>query len=192
MNKSTEKETTTAVQKQDRTAVRAAKAIVEKLEKEETIIELAIGGRAKLLPVSATLLEEVNNTIAIPEPPMQMNEDKGREQPNPTDPDYIKAVEAANRKRGVAAMDVMIMFGVDLLDGVPEDDKWLKKLLYMEKLGNIDLSNYDLDDDFDQEFLYKRYIAVPATVVDTITKLSGIGPEEVEEAEGSFQSTQEQ
>lgn len=179
----------TRTKKEPVTAVRAAKEIAEKSEKDETIVELAVGGRAKLLPVSATLLEEVNRSIVMPEPPMQYNEDKGRDQLNPTDPEYIKAVSEANRKRGVAGMDVMIMFGVDLLDGVPEDDGWVKNLRYLEKLGNLDLSNYDLDDDFDREFLYKRYIAVPVTLVDKITKLSGIDSEEVEEAEESFPGT---
>lgn len=180
MNKST---------KEPIAAVRAAKEIADKSEKDETIVELAVGGRAKLLPVSATLLEEVNRTIVIPEPPMQYNDDKGREEPNPVDPDYTKAVIEANRKRGVAGMDVMIMFGVDLLDGVPEDDGWIKKLRYLEKRGSLDLSEYDLDDDFDREFLYKRYIAVPVTLVDKITQLSGIGPEEVETSEESFPGT---
>lgn len=156
--------------------------------KNQVEVILPTGDRALLKPVTASLIDAVTSRIKDPQPPMWYNKEYEREEPNLSHPDYLAGLEEANRQRGIAAMDAMVMFGVELIDGVPEDDTWLKKLRFMEKHGMIDLSGYNLDDPLDQEFLYKRYVAVDSEIITKISEVSGISPAEVAAAEDSFQS----
>lgn len=153
---------------------------------KEAIITLSGNVRAKIVGVPATLIDEVSSRVKDPDVPMWRNEEKDREEPNPSDPKYIKELSEAARQRGLAAVDAMCMFGVELIDPVPDKDTWLKKLQYMEKHGRMDLSSYDLNDPMDIEYLWKRFIAVDATVIQAITRLSGISAEDIAEAERSF------
>lgn len=149
-------------------------------------ITLPTGDIAILKPVTASLIDAVTSRIEDPKPPMWHNEAKDIDEPNPSHPDYLAAVDNANRLRGIAAMDAMVMFGVDLVNGIPEDGKWLKTLRYMEKRGMLSLADYDLEDALDLEFLYKRFVAVDSNVIGKISELSGISPAEVDRAEESF------
>ena len=155
---------------------------------EDKVLTLPGNIQVMVMPVSATLLDEVTSRIVDPEPPMFYNEQKDREEPNPLDPSFIKELQANERKRQVAIMDVMTMFGVVLMNGMPEDDGWVKKLQMMEKLGHLDLSGYDFDDELDMEFVYKRFIVLSASLIGKIGSASGLSEEEVAKAETSFQS----
>jgi hypothetical protein len=148
---------------------------------EEKVDKLSTGIKAKLGPVSASLIDEVTAKVKDPPVPMWHNEEKGRDEPNPGDPAYIEALSDAERERGKAAMDALVMFGVDLVDGVPEDDGWLVKLQFLGVVEDRELSAME------REFVYKKYIAVSAADVGKITELSGISSEELQEAEATFQ-----
>ena len=162
-------------------AVEVAHVINEK-EKGDGTVELSTGYKAKLVPVSASLIDQVTSRIKDPDPPMWMNESKGREEPNPADPKYLRELEDAGRRRGLAAMDALIMFGVELEEPIPEDTTWIKKL----KLLGIDV---DTDDPFEIEFYFKKYIAVSAEDISMVTQRSGMSAEEVAEAERSFRGS---
>lgn len=145
------------------------------------------GVKIRIESVPPSLLDDVTSKIKDPLPPMVMIESKGREEPNPSDPKYLQELAEAEDARNRAIMDTLVLFGVELVDGMPEDDKWLKKVRYLEKLDRIDLSAFDLEDDeLDREFLYKRYFLVDAEVMRMITDKSGINPEEVAKIEDSF------
>jgi len=149
-------------------------------------VTLSTGVRARIVPVAATLLEEVAARIPAPEVPVWHNPDKDRDEPNPLHPRYIEAEAKANRDRGLAAIDAMVMFGVELVDGLPDDDGWLDKLKFLEKKGLLSLDDYDVSDPVDKEFLYKRFIAVASADLALISRRSGITPEEIARAAGSF------
>ena len=83
-------------------------------------------------------------------------------------------------------MDVMILMGVELVDPIPEDDKWVKKIKYLEKVSNVSISDYDLDDEMDREFLYKKYIAVSTEDFFLIGSLSGITQADLDTAKKLF------
>lgn len=168
-------------------AVDAAKYISNRDEKDNIIV-LPGGDKIKVIPVSATLIDEVVSRVEDPEVPMWRNPDKDRDEPNPNDPQYLREVAASERKRGIAAMDAMVMFGIELIDGVPPTDKWLKKLKIMEKMGHVDLSAYDMEDPIDVEFLYKRFILSDANLLNIIGRASGVASEDVQRAEKSFPS----
>lgn len=167
-------------------AVPVAKEKANRDGTENHEVTLAGGVRATLVPVSASLIDEVTSRIKPPKIPMWHNEDKDRDEPNPNDPAYTAELAEVGRKQSTAAIDAIVMFGVELVDGLPEDDKWLKKLQYMEKRGNLDLSSYDVDDELDQEFLYKRFIGVSTDIITKISEISGVSGEDVEDAERSF------
>lgn len=157
---------------------------------EQVTVSLPYGVTATVVPVPPQLMEEVTGRIKDPEIPVWHNEDKGRDEPNPNDPEYLEAVSNADRLRGIASIDAMALFGLDL-DGMPEDDKWLRKLQYMQKRDLIDISEYDLEDEDELEFLFKRYIAMNGNVLKLVVQASGITAEEIESAEASFPGQEE-
>lgn len=152
----------------------------------DQVVTLSTGVRAYLRPVAASLIDEVTARIRDPEVPTWHNPEKDRDEPNPSDPAYQRGLEDANRQRGVAAIDALVMFGIDLADGLPEDGGWLTKLRYLEKRGHLDLSEYDLDDPTDQEFLYKRFVAVASADIALVSMRSGVQGEAVAQAARSF------
>lgn len=149
---------------------------------------LSTGVRVRLGSVSATLIEEVSSRIPYPDVPMWHNEAKERDEPNPGDPKYLDEVAQVDRDRGIAAMDAMILFGVELLDGVPDDDTWVTKLRFLEKRNMLDLGEYDFQDEMDREFLFKRYVAIGAADLDLVGEMIGVSEEAIAAAAESFPS----
>lgn len=158
----------------------AVKTVANKQSDASEVITLSTGIRAKIVPVSASLIDEVTARIKDPKVPMWMNEDKGREEPNPNNPEYQEALQDAQRERGIAAMDAMLMFGVKLVDPVPEDDEWIDSLRFL---------GIEVDDStkMSREFSYKKLVAVGAADLKKVTAASGISEEDIAEAERTFQ-----
>lgn len=164
--------------------------VAKEQDEQDGSTVLSTGVRARMIPVAASLISEVASRVKDPEVPMCYIEEKDREEPNPDDPEYLRKVAEATAKRGTVSLETMVMFGVELIDGVPKDDDWLNRLRFLEKHGNLDLSEYDLDDPMEREFVYKLYIAVGSNDIIEIAKMSGISPEEVERAAESFQGSE--
>lgn len=156
-------------------------------EHDKGIITLSTGVRARIRPVSATLLDEVSQQVAVPAVPRQFIEAKNREEPNPLDPTYLQAVKDSERERGLKTTEALIMFGIELVDGVPAQDEWLPKLLYMQKRGLLALDRFDLNDPLEVEFIFKLYMAVSGADLMYVSMASGLTEKEVAEAMTSFQ-----
>lgn len=178
---------------------RNSSAIVElaknqaKQAKDGTPIKLSTGlGYAVFKPISTVLITEAQATVEDPPVPRWFNEEKGRDEENPNHPDYIRAVEKAAITRFFRVIDALVMFGMILTDdegnetGVPKDATWLRQIQFLAKRGSVDLSGFDLDDEFDQEFLYKRYLAIGNAEIAILTRMSGISEEDIIQAEESF------
>jgi hypothetical protein len=153
----------------------------ERSSNEEEIKTLESGVRVTIHSVAASLIDQVTARIKDPDVPTWHNEEKGRDESNPNDPQYLSELQAADRKRGIAAMDAIVMFGFDLVDGVPEDDLWVKKLSIL----GVDVN---ADDPIELEFAYKKYIAISPEDINLVTSKSGISQEALQEAESSFRS----
>ena len=150
-------------------------------------LTLSTGVKARLKPVSQSIIQDALALLEEPRVPMWKNPDKdGREEPNPLDPEYLEAVEEYRQAQVRTSFDVLSFFGIELVEGLPDDDGWLKRLRMMEKLGHLDLGRFDLDDEIDREFLYKRYVAMGNADYVLIGALSGINPAEVSRAADSF------
>lgn len=162
--------------------------VAKKSKSEDEIITLSTGDLARIHPVTSALIEEAISLVPIPQPPMWYNADKDREEPNPSDPTYLMQLEEARRKQGVATIDTIVMLGVELVDGLPEDETWIKQLKLLEKRGRVNLKDFDLEDEFDREFCYKRYIAVSNADIVKVTSRSGLSEEGVEQASQKFPS----
>lgn len=170
-------------------ALQVAKAVA--VDQGDGIVTLSTGYRARLKPVATSLVTDAIGLIKDPPVPVWHNPDKDRDEPNPFDPEYNRIVAANDTLRGAATMDVMVYFGVELLDGLPDDLTWLKKLKYMEKRGRLDLSSYDTEDPIDREFLFLRYIAVAQEDLEMVMTRSGITTEGVNQAKAQFPSDTE-
>lgn len=168
-----------------------SRAVIETAKRnnggEGEVFDLPFGMKGRIVPVSARLLDDVLRKIKDPEPPMVFIEEKGREEPNYSDPSYLRQMRDAEAERNAAGMDAMLMFGLQIIGGVTTDG-WLSNLEMMNKLGRIDLSVFDTSDPLELEYLYKRYIASTAELFTRIGDASGINAEEVAKAEASLKS----
>lgn len=150
------------------------------------------GVKITLKAAPALLIEQAQSLIEKPKPPVQVvvdeNTGKEREVANELHPDYQKALLDWDRERNMAALDTMVMFSVDLPDGLPEDENWIKQLKYLQKHSRFSLNGYNLDDEDDREFIYKRYIALGNDELQLVSQINGIRQEDVEAFTDTFQS----
>jgi len=153
---------------------------------EDGVRTLSTGVRVVLKPVPTALVEEVGNAVETPDPPMIMNEAKGREEPNPHDPAYKKALARYESERASAMMDAMIVFGVELVDGLPEDDGWVKQLAFVAQRTAFSLDQFDMDDPFEREFVYKKYVAMGTRDLMLLGQMAGLSQQDVQDAVDTF------
>jgi hypothetical protein len=147
------------------------------------IYTLSTGVRARLLSVSPGLITDVQSRIKYPEVPKFYNDEKDRWEDNPNDPVYQRQIRQVDEERGMAALRAMCMFGFELVDGLPEDDTWIRKL----ELVNPDLE-IDRDDPVALEFYYKQFVAVGAqSDYALLAKAMGVTQEAIAQAEATFQ-----
>jgi len=160
----------------------------------DTPVKLSTGYWAKIRPVAPSLIDGSQALLEDPKPPMVYIEDLGRETENPSDPKYLRELQMMDVKRAVAAVDAMIMFGVELVDEEgnpvppPDPSTWLPKLKLMAKMGIADLSPFDTEDPLDLEFMFKRFIAVGAPDAAMVARSSGVTEEALSQAERTFRS----
>jgi len=149
------------------------------------------GVMAIIRPVSVTLVDDVVAGVEAPRVPTYYNEEKGREEENPGHPDYLDAMQKYNNDQARAKMEALIMFGIELPDGLPEDDIWLRRVQWLAKRNaSFSLDGYDLDDPLDLEYLYKRFIVVGTADFFRLLDKAGLTPAAVEEAAKAFKSNQ--
>lgn len=162
-------------------------------------IVLSTGYTAIIRPVSMAVIMDAESSIPDPEVPTWYNEDKDKHEPNPDHPDYVKALEDASMQRQLAIADAMIMYGVDMVDDdgnpvhSPSDDDWVKKMRFMHKRGlsKLNPDDFDLDEDMERDFLFKKYFVVGTPDIPMLVEKSGaLNEEEVQEAVKSFQDNQ--
>ena len=145
---------------------------------------LSTGVEARILPVGAGLIDEVVASIPEPKIPLWHNPDKDRDEENPTDPAYLDALAAMERRKAVAATETLLMFGVELRE-LPSPETWLPRLRLLAKRGHLVLED-DLDDPMVLDLLYKKYIAVGVVDLIKIGQRAGLSSRDVEAAAKTF------
>lgn len=155
------------------------KAVIDTAKDQEPerddIHTLRSGVRVRMRSVSPALINDVMLRIEPPQVPMHYSERRGKELPNPLDPSYVAALERYEQQRGQAALDAAVMFGVELVDGVPEDGRWIKQL---RMLG----VEFDADDLDEREFYYKKLIAMSTEDLQELQTALGVTAEGIERA----------
>ncbi len=153
---------------------------VARERKQDAVRIMSSGVRVRIVPVSATLVDECMHRIPLPQVPMWHNPESEREEPNPNDPAYVFALQQAERDRGVASLDAVLMFGVELVDPLPEG-VWLKKLQMLGVLGAD-------ADELEREFAYKKFVACTTqSDILLIMTATGVSEAQIQDAESSFQ-----
>lgn len=107
----------------------AAAASGDVLERDRLTLDSGIV--LKLSPVPPFVFDFAQEKHPIPPPPVVMVEDKGREEPNPNDPDYIALVEKIRAEQMMIISDAAFVLGVEIdyvpieLEG-PDGDNWIQ------------------------------------------------------------------
>jgi len=97
------------------------------------------------------------------------------------------AIEDVYRKtedsleQGGVILDNFALFGYEILE-MPADDRWLKKLKLLQRKGYIDLTDYDLEDEVDREFLFIRYVFMTVGDVVALGNLMGASKTDLKDA----------
>lgn len=154
-------------------------------------VELKNGVRLKLRAVPPLLVRKAVSKIVRPVPPRVLIEDKGREEENPNDPDYQKALEEYGQKTFDAGANVMLALGVKVLsvpEGLcqPKDDQWVQELAAAG-------FEPDVSTDPARRLSWISYYAITSEedvirIVLGVSRLTGVGESEVAAAMESFRS----
>jgi hypothetical protein len=155
---------------------------------DDGALTLSTGVRIIYVPVNPAVFTEVLSKMDPPRPPMVFIESKGREEQNPLDPTYLAEMDNYQGERANAIMETFALFGVELVEDLPQDDTWLKRLKVLDRLGRLDLSNYDLDDELDLRFLYVKNIAFGPDDWGAVFKAFNVTQEGVATARDGFRS----
>jgi hypothetical protein len=151
------------------------------------ITTLSTGVKARLRAVAPRLLDDVVYRIKDPIPPLWHNDQTEKDEPNLFDPEYNRQLQEVAHQRGIAQLDVLIVCGIELLNGVPPTKEWLPQLKMLVRLTKNDfLADFNLEDELDREYIYKKYVAAGNADLLTLTKMANMTPEEVSAAVSAF------
>lgn len=105
----------------------------ETLEIDPNVWTSSSGVKFKLKRISMFLIKDITDQIPEPKTPTWFNEDKGRTEENPNDPDYKAAVDKITYKKSMTALEAICMLGTDIISlppdmESPESDGWVEGL----------------------------------------------------------------
>lgn len=162
--------------------------------------ELSNGIVLKLKPVPPLLLQAINQEFVQPDPPVVYMEDKGRDEPNPNDPAYIKEVEALAAKQELAVHDLLLGVGTEVKsvpEGYypPESDNWIAQVEFARDLSGR-FFKIEKDDTIRRYLCWLRFYALEtggdvALATGLPMQLAGIREGEIEEVVESFRGLPE-
>lgn len=97
------------------------------------------GAVLKLSPVSNMILNELTRQRPEPKVPRVFIDEKGREEENPNDPDYLAAVRDHNYDLGMLSIDISLALGTELdveePQGIgmiwPQEEEWRAGLVFI-------------------------------------------------------------
>lgn len=151
-------------------------------------VELSTGVVLKLRPVPRHFMYEATRRFTSPQVPVVFIEDKGREEENPSDPEYIGAVQKYLADISNAATDVALLRGTEIehkpeeVPG-PDSKEFLEEMEYL-KIGMLDNKR--------ARYLYwiKSFAAPMPDDIDKLLselgRLTGVAENDVDEAVRRF------
>lgn len=163
---------------------------VEEIEEEERIdnvITLSSGVKIKIKAINKFFIYQATERFKPPKPPIVHDKKKGRDEPNPNDPDYLEEMQMYLAEVSQVANDVALLRGVEIseipkgIDG-PESKSWKEE---MEILGlPTDKKKY-------RWLSWLKAVAIPNDeemniVLEAIGRLTGVTEANVAQAFESF------
>ena len=116
--------------------------------------------------VSRMIITDAGKKIKDPKVPLVMNDDKGRMEENPNDPDYVEALTDANYRRGMLAVDVYLAMGTEVVS-CPEDIEPVESDIWKE---DIELFGIDVPAKGKARYVaWLKYYALPDDDTNALT-----------------------
>lgn len=141
-----------------------------------------------LFPVGSYVVREAQLKIPKPKVPLVPHPNDPNDPTkcieNPNDPEYLAALDKYDAEMERVSVDAMTVFGIEI-DHVPDPEKWLRKLKFMELISEQEIQRAKSDNDY-LEFVYKRYFVATAEVLMRIASMSGLRQEDIQTAVDSF------
>ena len=163
------------------------KARASKKKARNKITTTQSGYRVKLVPVAANVLREAMARIPDALTRTFTNPNDGKEYENPAHPEYILEVKQVQEERTKASMNAMMLFGIELLDDIPEDNEWLEKCRFAKIITEEEYKEAtSADGKFMREMLFKNYVVSDFAVINQIASMSGVTEEMIAQARDSF------
>ena len=165
----------------------ALETVRETLGDAGDIVTLQNGYRVQFCPVPQNAIINAAQKIRDPKPPLKPHpsDPKRAPVPSPDAPEYLAILSENELKRSDAIQDILFSFGMELVDPLPEDDKWMYKLAMN---GLIKKDKIAEADELQKELCYKKYMVADAQVYSELAKRMGISEEGIAQASAAFKS----
>jgi hypothetical protein len=151
-----------------------------------TEVTLENGVALRLKPVPPFAIRNAAAHLKRPEVPIWVDPDKGREEPNPNDPDYQAAVRQYVNDQAEAALTVALLLGTEVIS-VPEgmygvaDERWAEEVTESMALAG---GHFEVHASGKARYLdWLRMYAIPSEIDNyRLTRIltSGVGLTEAE------------
>jgi len=153
------------------------------------LVALSTGVTLRVKSVSNILFMEFQKKHPQPKIPMWHNEENGRDEPNPNNPDYLEAMQLWQSSTGLGMIDLMIIMGTSLESVAGEApkfecDDWIDDLAFAGIM--VDGSNRRA-----RWLAYVKYIAAPEDadmqkLMNGVSGQSGVAEADVQTAAIQF------
>jgi len=162
------------------------------------LLTLGTGVVLRVKPVSPLLIRRAAASIPEPEVPQLFLEDKGREEANPDDPEYKRALQKYSEEVEEASTLLMLAAGTEVVEvpeemESPEGETWLSQV---EEIMSFTGAEFDpkrdrLDTRIGRYLVWLQYYAIRSLqdlvkLLSTLAELSGVSEEAVAKAVSSF------
>lgn len=151
-------------------------------------------------PVPPYLVAAVNQEFQPPPPPKVYIEEKGRDEENPNDPQYLRDCQRLSEEQNQAINDLLMGMGTEVVSVPkgyyrPEDDAWISQVEFAMNVTGRRLK-VERDDAIKRYLCWLRFYALEngsdiAIVSNLPLHLSGIREEEVAAVMDSFRGLSE-
>ncbi len=180
------------------TKKKAVEKTVEAVEAAEAAERAALNGRGTVRmssgvvfavrPIPAHFIYEVTKRFERPKVPVYFNKDKGRDEENPNDPNYLEELERHRADVSNASTDVALLRGTDMVEKPdklpgPDDQEWIAE---MQVLGHPMVDNPRA-----RYLAWVKAIAAPTgddilKLIGELGRLTGVSEEDTDEAVERF------
>lgn len=162
--------------------------------------ELSNGVILKIKSVPPFLVQAVQNEFKTPTPPKVFIEEKGREEENPNDPEYLRLLVELEEQQTLAVNDLFLAAGTEFISAPegyygPEDDDWIAVVEFAQNITRKEI-HIERSDKIKRYLHWLRFYALEtggdiALATSLPMQLAGIREGEVEEVMESFRSLPE-